>query len=172
MIIIRSPSVFPYVWAIAKNCIRKTARDKMIFPSSKAYLKVLDQYIDRHVLPECIAEGGCGSPAYGLPNLLGDDSPNPWWRASANPVKKTKKVSFGDSRFSSTLSASTMDETDALEAVAMMRPRLVIPCHYDCPGFFTRRLNPADVAMFAKECRKLGVRCEVMGKGDTLDIPS
>ena len=73
-----------------------------------------DQYIDRHVLPECIAEGGYGSPAYGLPNLLGDDSPNPWWRASANPVKKTKKVSFGDSRFSSTLSASTMDETDAI----------------------------------------------------------
>ena len=111
MIIIRSPAIFPYVWAIAKNCIRKTARDKMIFPSCKTYLKVLDQYIDRHVLPECIVEGGEGSPAYGLPNLLGDDAPNPWWSAPSTPMARHKNAVFG---FSSAASASTMDETDTI----------------------------------------------------------
>ena len=108
MIIIRSPSIFPYVWAIAKNCIRKSARDKMVFPSCKTYLKVLDQYIDRHVLPECIAEGGCGAAAYGLPNLIGDDSPNPWW---SSPTSKMNKVAFGSTEIYQ-VSALSLDETE------------------------------------------------------------
>ena len=32
---------------------------------------------------------------------------------------------------------NTMDENEALEAVDIMQPLLVIPCHYNCPAFFT-----------------------------------
>jgi len=111
IIVCRAPSLFPYVWAIVKNFLRKSARDKMIFPSGKSYLSVLDQYIDRHVLPECIAEGGCGGSAVGLPNIIGDNSPNPWWDAhsplptGSSDRRKANKTSSLDGR-------SELTETD------------------------------------------------------------
>lgn len=33
---------------------------------------------------------------------------------------------------------NTMDEAEALQAVTMIQPKLVLPCHYNCPTFFTR----------------------------------
>ncbi|NNE66580.1 MAG: MBL fold metallo-hydrolase [Pyrinomonadaceae bacterium] len=65
---------------------------------------------------------------------------------------------------------NTMDEPEALKAVEAMRPKIVIPCHYNCPAFFTRKYNPADVSMFRSEVERLGFRCEVLGKGDSLNI--
>lgn len=56
---------------------------------------------------------------------------------------------------------NTMDETEALEAVKILQPALVIPCHYNCPGFFSKQLNPADDKMFKKEVEKLGSTCRV-----------
>jgi len=44
---------------------------------------------------------------------------------------------------------NTMDENEAVEAVKIIQPRLVIPCHYNnCPAFFTRKYNPADDMRF------------------------
>lgn len=73
MIIIRAPSIFRYVWAVAKHFFRQSARNKMIF-ASKNYVEVLDNYIDRHVLPPSIAPGGYGQVAIGQPPLIGDVS--------------------------------------------------------------------------------------------------
>ncbi|MBL4888462.1 MAG: MBL fold metallo-hydrolase [Candidatus Lindowbacteria bacterium] len=65
---------------------------------------------------------------------------------------------------------NTMDELDALKAVEAMQPKLVIPCHYNCPAFFTTKYNPADVFMFKSEVEKLGVNCAILNKGDSINI--
>jgi len=65
---------------------------------------------------------------------------------------------------------NTMDEDEALEAVSLMNPTAVIPCHYNCPGLFTNKLNPADVNYFKSEVEKLNIRCLIMGKGDSVEI--
>lgn len=65
---------------------------------------------------------------------------------------------------------NTMDEAEALQAVGVMRPKLVIPCHYNCPAFFTRTYNPADDMVFKKEVEKIGSQCEVLGIGESLEL--
>ena len=65
---------------------------------------------------------------------------------------------------------NTMDETEALAAVKIIKPKLVIPCHYNCKGLFSKSLNPADDMMFKAETEKLGFKCEIMIEGDTLEI--
>jgi L-ascorbate metabolism protein UlaG (beta-lactamase superfamily) len=65
---------------------------------------------------------------------------------------------------------NTMDEDEALEAVSIIKPEIVIPCHYNCPAFFTRKYNPADDKYFGKEAEKLGSRCVILGKGESVEI--
>jgi len=65
---------------------------------------------------------------------------------------------------------NTMDVNDALKAVEAMQPRLVIPCHYNCPAFFTRKYNPADASAFKSEAEKLGSNCAILGRGDSISI--
>ena len=64
---------------------------------------------------------------------------------------------------------NTMDEMEALEAVEILQPGLVIPCHYNCPGFFNKKLNPADDQMFKNEVRNMGIDCAILHKGDFLE---
>jgi len=64
---------------------------------------------------------------------------------------------------------NTMDEKEALEAVKIMRPKLVIPCHYNCPGLFTRHGNPADDLMFKQEVERLGITCVILDKGESVN---
>jgi L-ascorbate metabolism protein UlaG (beta-lactamase superfamily) len=63
-----------------------------------------------------------------------------------------------------------MDELDALKAVEAMQPKIVIPCHYNCPALFTNKYNPADVSMFKSEVEKLGSDCSILNKGDSINI--
>jgi L-ascorbate metabolism protein UlaG (beta-lactamase superfamily) len=65
---------------------------------------------------------------------------------------------------------NTMDEGEALQAVRVMRPKLVIPCHYNYPAFFTRKYNAADDGMFKTEVDRLGTKCALLYKGDSIDI--
>lgn len=65
---------------------------------------------------------------------------------------------------------NTMGEADALLAVNIMRPKLVIPCHYNCPGLFTKKLNPADDAMFKTEVEKTDSRCTILRKGESIEL--
>ncbi len=65
---------------------------------------------------------------------------------------------------------NTMDVEEAVQAVSNMRPKLVIPCHYNCPAFFTKTYNPADDAMFKCEVEKTGARCVILPIGDSIDL--
>ncbi len=65
---------------------------------------------------------------------------------------------------------NTMDEDEALKAVSVMRPATVIPCHYNCPAFFTKNYNPADDQYFKKEAEKLGSGCIILGDGESVEI--
>ncbi len=67
---------------------------------------------------------------------------------------------------------NTMDEEQAVAAVALIRPRLVIPCHYNCGFLFRRTANPADTERFRAGVEALGVRCAIMVPGDELDYSS
>jgi len=63
---------------------------------------------------------------------------------------------------------NTMDEKEALEAVNIIRPRLVIPCHYNCPVLFTRHYNPADDIGFKRDVERLGYDCTVLSVGESV----
>jgi len=63
---------------------------------------------------------------------------------------------------------NTMDEEEALEAVKMMSPKMVIPCHYDCGALLSRKLNQADADMFKREVEKMGFECIIMKYGDEI----
>ena len=65
---------------------------------------------------------------------------------------------------------NTMDVNDALEAVRVMNPALVIPCHYNCPGLFTKNYNPADDAFFKSETESLGSECALLRSGEHVTI--
>ncbi len=65
---------------------------------------------------------------------------------------------------------NTMDEKEALEAVKIMCPKLVIPCHYNCPAFFTKKYNQANDEMFKKEVNQTGAKCEILHKGESIVI--
>lgn len=65
---------------------------------------------------------------------------------------------------------NTMDEKEALEAVRIMRPKLVIPCHYSCPAFFSKNYNPADENMFKLNVEKMGIECKIMQFGDKVEV--
>mgnify|MGYP001827702949 FL=1 len=66
---------------------------------------------------------------------------------------------------------NTMDEKEALQAVKIMRPKLVIPCHYNCPAFFTNKYNPADAAAFKTRVERQGAQCVILNKGESVVIP-
>ena len=63
-----------------------------------------------------------------------------------------------------------MDEVEALQVVRIMRPKLVIPCHYNSPAFFTKKYNPADDGMFKLEVEKMGIKFYIMHIGDEIEI--
>ena len=65
---------------------------------------------------------------------------------------------------------NTMDVEEAVQAVKVIQPKLVIPCHYNCPGLFTKSLNPADDQLFKKEVEQTGSHCKILGTGDSLEI--
>ena len=67
---------------------------------------------------------------------------------------------------------NTMDVSEAVQAVKTMHPKLVIPCHYNCPAFFTKTYNPADDGLFKTEVEKTGAQCEILQIGDSVNLTS
>ena len=65
---------------------------------------------------------------------------------------------------------NTMDEKEALEAVEFIKPKLVIPCHYNCPALFSKKYNPADDNYFREGVEKMGHRCAVLERGESIKI--
>ena len=64
----------------------------------------------------------------------------------------------------------TMDVSDALHAVNLMAPEMVIPCHYNVPFLWNRNIARADVRFFKREVEKQGIKCSVMHYGEEIEI--
>lgn len=64
----------------------------------------------------------------------------------------------------------TMNIEEALDAVRMLSPEKVIPCHYDCDIWFQRRVNPADPVIFKKEVKKTGAECIIIKYEDEIIV--
>ena len=65
---------------------------------------------------------------------------------------------------------NTMDEKDALVAVKELKPKLVIPCHYNLPALFMNDYCKADEFMFKAEVEKWGAECRIMKIGDEIEV--
>jgi len=65
---------------------------------------------------------------------------------------------------------NTMDEYQALEAIKMIQPKLVIPMHYDLPLLFTKHYAQIDESMFNKEIEKLGAQCKILKRYESIDL--
>jgi len=65
---------------------------------------------------------------------------------------------------------NTMDEKEALQAVKLIKPKMVIPCHYNCDFLWRKNFNPADDEMFKREVQNLGIECHIMRQGDVIDL--
>jgi len=64
----------------------------------------------------------------------------------------------------------TMDVKEALEAVKIIKPNLVIPCHYRVPFLWKKVFAKADDIYFMSEVEKLGMACRIMHCGDEIEI--
>lgn len=64
----------------------------------------------------------------------------------------------------------TMDVDEALEAVKLISPRHVIPCHYNVPLFWKRKFATADDQRFKREAEQLGSECTILHYGESLTI--
>jgi L-ascorbate metabolism protein UlaG (beta-lactamase superfamily) len=64
----------------------------------------------------------------------------------------------------------TMDVDEALEAVELISPKYVIPCHYNVPLFWKRKFAKADDQRFKREAERLGSECRILHYGESLTI--
>lgn len=64
----------------------------------------------------------------------------------------------------------TMDVDEALEAVKLISPKRVIPCHYSIPLFWKRRFAMADDQRFKREAEQLGAECTILKHGEALTV--
>ena len=63
-----------------------------------------------------------------------------------------------------------MDAQDAVKAVKSMAPKIVIPCHYNCPGIFSKCYNYVDTKLFKSEVEKAGAQCILMSAHDEITV--
>lgn len=66
------------------------------------------------------------------------------------------------------IAKNTMNEDEAVEAVGLILPKLVIPCHYNGAFLWKRKVNPADTQYFKTRVEGMGIECKIMGYGDEL----
>ncbi len=66
--------------------------------------------------------------------------------------------------------SNTMDEAEALQAVKLIKPKKVIPCHYNGDFLWRKNINPADDDMFKREVEKMGIDCHIMQHGDVIEL--
>lgn len=66
---------------------------------------------------------------------------------------------------------NTMDEREALEAVDIIEPKRVIPCHYDCGLLLRKRGNPADASAFKRAVEERGIACDILQPGEQVTLP-
>ena len=65
---------------------------------------------------------------------------------------------------------NTMNESEARDAVRLIEPKMVIPCHYKCDFLWRKNINPADDEMFKREVENMGISCHIMHYGQEVEI--
>lgn len=68
LIIIRAPLLFRTIWKMAKFFFDPGVVEKMVFVSAKHTAKVLEEYLDLHILPSCVIPEGQGQATDGMPS--------------------------------------------------------------------------------------------------------
>ncbi|WP_300463845.1 MBL fold metallo-hydrolase [Desulfobacula sp.] len=63
-----------------------------------------------------------------------------------------------------------MDANEALTAIKIIAPKIVIPCHYNIPFFFNKRMLSVDEEFFKLKVERLGIKCNIMQSGDEFEI--
>jgi len=64
----------------------------------------------------------------------------------------------------------TMDVDDAIQAVELIDPELVIPCHYSVPFLWKRKFAVADDASFKRGVEALGKKCRILESGHVATV--
>lgn len=67
IILIRAPSIFKFIWSVARHFFDQHIQDLIVFGNHSDYLEVLEEYIELENLPPCIApkQGKAGAmPGY------------------------------------------------------------------------------------------------------------
>jgi L-ascorbate metabolism protein UlaG (beta-lactamase superfamily) len=62
----------------------------------------------------------------------------------------------------------SMDVPAALEAVRLIAPKSVIPCHYNVPFILKKRYATADDAAFKRDTERLGIDCRILRVGEAV----
>lgn len=94
---------------------------------------------------------------------LGDSVLLPEWEGLAPDVLMLPIGGLGQGTW-------TMDVSEALQAVEIIKPRAVIPCHYNVPFLWKRSFAKADDAGFKRAAEAMGVQCHIMKSGEQLHI--
>lgn len=85
------------------------------------------------------------------------------WKSIKNP--DVLMIPIGGGSFE-----NTMDEYEALEAIKIMQPKIVIPVHYDVKALFYKHYGAIDETEFKQEVEKLGAECKILRAGEHLSI--
>lgn len=64
----------------------------------------------------------------------------------------------------------TMDVKEAVNAVKIIEPELVIPCHYNVPFLMIKNAAPADEHDFSRQIKDIGFDCKLMYSGDEIVV--
>jgi L-ascorbate metabolism protein UlaG (beta-lactamase superfamily) len=94
---------------------------------------------------------------------LGDSLLLPEWGALTADVLMLPIGGLGQNTW-------TMDVDEAIEAARLISPRYVIPCHYNVPFLWKRRFAMADDQRFKTEIERLGLRCAILRRGESLTV--
>jgi len=65
------------------------------------------------------------------------------------------------------IAGNTMDEEEALKAVQVTKPKVVIPVHYNGGAMFNKCYNAADDQLFKRKAEAMGVNCVILEKGES-----
>ena len=60
---------------------------------------------------------------------------------------------------------NTLNIKEALQAIDLIQPRKVTPCHYNCPLLWGELFNKADAEYFAEEVKARGKECLLLKRG-------
>lgn len=65
---------------------------------------------------------------------------------------------------------NTMDEAEALKAIKIVKPKYVIPCHYNCSSFLAKNRSLLDISEFTNQVEKFETKCIALKQSESFEI--